>query len=172
MYKNNIYPKREDLLATFLYEPETGDIRWKIKASRNTAVNSIAGTIDANGFRVLTLNGKRFLASRAIWLMEYGFLPEFDVVYKDKNRSNLRLSNLIIERHSHAVLRQDIPKHNISGFKGVHWDKQKKKYRAMICINQKDIHLGFFSKPVDASNAYKKAYKKYFPKVDLERGAF
>jgi hypothetical protein len=45
-------------------------------------------------------------------------------------------------------------KDNTSGFKGVTFDEQHKKYRARICILGKHIHLGYFETAELASAAY------------------
>ena len=50
---------------------------------------------------------------------------------------------------------------NTSGFKGVSWRKQKKRWRASISLNKKQIHLGYFSNKEEASKVYKKACDKY-----------
>lgn len=56
-----------------------------------------------------------------------------------------RLSNL-----NTRLLRSN----NISGYRGVCFDKHAKQYRARLGINRKQIHLGHFKNPMDAAIAY------------------
>ena len=53
-------------------------------------------------------------------------------------------------------------KNNKLGIKGVHWDRNAKKFRAQIHVNKKQIHLGCFNVLGDADSAYRKAEEKYF----------
>lgn len=47
-----------------------------------------------------------------------------------------------------------------SGYIGVSWSKQRKKWRARIVIDSKEIAIGFFQTPEEASEAYQEAYEK------------
>lgn len=50
---------------------------------------------------------------------------------------------------------------NKTGFKGVYYQKNAKKYHAQITVNSKTIYLGLFINPQDAHAAYCEASKKY-----------
>lgn len=49
-----------------------------------------------------------------------------------------------------------------STYKGVTWNKSKKKWKVAICINRQKIHLGYFNSEMKAAKAYDKGAKKYF----------
>ena len=49
---------------------------------------------------------------------------------------------------------QRIHKNNTSGYKGVCFVKDRNKYVSYICVNKKQIYLGHFLTPVEASIAY------------------
>lgn len=51
---------------------------------------------------------------------------------------------------------------NTSGYTGVSWHKHTQKWAAKIGVNGKWIHLGIYSNPEDAHNAYQIAAKQYF----------
>jgi hypothetical protein len=53
------------------------------------------------------------------------------------------------------------PCNNKSGFKGVSWDKGRGKFRASIRTNYKQTHLGMFTSPEEAHEAYCRASEKY-----------
>jgi hypothetical protein len=49
---------------------------------------------------------------------------------------------------------QRIPKNNKTGYKGVSYYKKTGKYIALICVNGKRTHLGYFKTPIEAGIAY------------------
>lgn len=44
-----------------------------------------------------------------------------------------------------------------SGYRGVHWKKNKQKWQAIIKIDGKNLYLGYFNRPEEAARAYDKA---------------
>jgi hypothetical protein len=54
-----------------------------------------------------------------------------------------------------------ISKLNKSGFNGVSWNNNKKKWVAQIACNNKKIHIGFFNDPIEAAKAFNTAALKY-----------
>ena len=46
-------------------------------------------------------------------------------------------------------------------YRGVYWNKQRRKFRALIGLNGKQHHLGCFDSEADAALAYNDAAKKY-----------
>ena len=75
----------------------------------------------------------------------------------DNRRENLRICTSAENSRNKGKC-----KRNKSGFKGVDWQKQLKKWRAQIQYNYKTIHLGLFSSPELAHKAYCEAAVKYY----------
>jgi len=73
----------------------------------------------------------------------------------DNRRCNLRLctpqQNSFNRR---PLLRKASCRKRTSKYKGVHWDRQKRKWRAMIRHNGRLIHIGCFDNELDAVIAY------------------
>jgi hypothetical protein len=59
---------------------------------------------------------------------------------------------------------RDIKITNISGFRGVSWDKKRSKWRTRITVNHIEINLGVFSTTLEAA----KAYERYVRLNNLE----
>lgn len=72
----------------------------------------------------------------------------------DNRKCNLRLVN-----DSQNVYNSRKRKLGQSRFKGVAWCKLGNKWRAYICDNRKQIHLGLFADELDAARAYDAAAK-------------
>lgn len=74
----------------------------------------------------------------------------------DNRRSNLRLCS-----KTENTRNRKIQYNNKAGYKGVHWHKSAKKWKAQISVNGKVTHLGLFSNKITAAKAYDFAAKKY-----------
>jgi hypothetical protein len=74
----------------------------------------------------------------------------------DNRRENLRFCT-----HAENTRNAQKRKDNKSGFKGVSWQGQKKKWRACISVNSKNKHLGLFTTAEAAHEAYVVASQKY-----------
>ena len=85
------------------------------------------------------------------------------VDHKNHNRLDNRRKNLRICTHQENLMnRTQQQKNNTSGYKGVHWDKIVKKWKARIQLNGKRIHLGNFSNIQIAVIKYNMAAKKLY----------
>jgi hypothetical protein len=58
---------------------------------------------------------------------------------------------------------------NSSGVRGVCWVSQKKKWRATIGHNQRQVHVGYFSDLADAESAVVAKRNKLFTHNDADR---
>jgi len=89
----------------------------------------------------------------------------------DNRRANLRIAI-----HAQNQRNRGRNANNTSGYKGVYWNKQKKKWRAYIKVNGKQKYLGYFDDPIKAARAYDEAAKKHHKEfaqmnqMELNRG--
>jgi hypothetical protein len=75
----------------------------------------------------------------------------------DNRKTNLRKVTKRQNNLNMPLLRSD----NRSGFRGVSWFKNDKKWAASIHFNNHKIHLGYFTTPEAAARAYDAGSKKY-----------
>lgn len=75
----------------------------------------------------------------------------------DNRLCNLRIATST-QNNANSTRRKD----NTSGFKGVYFHKQRKKWCARVHVNHKTISLGMFLDVQDAARAYDVAAKKHF----------
>ncbi len=84
------------------------------------------------------------------------------VDHKNRNGLDNRRRNLRPATRSQNQANRGRQRNNKSGFKGVSWDKQKGKWRAVITIGRKQIFVGRFSARKSAANAYNNMARRLF----------
>ena len=80
----------------------------------------------------------------------------------DGNPKNNHLSNLRFATMSENNRHRKTSIFNKSGCKGVHFYNQAKRWRVVITVDNKNIHINYFDKLEDAKNARIKAEEQYF----------
>ncbi len=82
--------------------------------------------------------------------------------HRDGNPLNNRKSNYRLCTSAENIKNAKIRADNTSGYKGVCWKKDNKKWMARIMFNKKRVHLGVFNDKTDAAKAYNSAAIKHF----------
>lgn len=75
----------------------------------------------------------------------------------DNRRCNLRECST-----AQNAINRGTPHNNKSGYKGVSWYARFNQWRAVIRVNYRLVHLGYFDSPEDAARAYDMAAKEHF----------
>ena len=83
--------------------------------------------------------------------------PKIHTDHIDGNGLNNRRDNLRACSRSENMHNRGAYATNMSGFKGVSWHKQRGKWQAQIKFNGKNRHLGLYSTPEEAHQAYCRA---------------
>lgn len=147
------------------YNPETGEFKWKISTGPSVYGND-AFCVHIARNNVITLRtkilGKIYTTNRLIvfWMTGHMPSPKRVVMTIDNNALNLKWSNIKVGNISET----NIKKRNtgILASKGVSFNTHAKKYRAVIKINGKRKHLGYYTTEAEARDAYMKAARKHF----------
>ena len=132
------------------YDTDTGIFIWKKSGS-------VAGCLDAEGYKIIGIDGKHCKAHRLAWLYVQGSLPKDQIDHKNGIVGDNRLSNLREATPSQNMHNRKIQSNNSTGHPGV--VKRKNKYGAHIKKNGKRIWLGTYDTIFAASAAYSAASK-------------
>lgn len=85
-----------------------------------------------------------------------------EVDHRDGNGLNNQRINLRVCTRQQNCRNKQIAINNRTGVRGVHFDKEKRKFRAMIGHEKRVIHIGYFSDIEAAKAAYTKTAKQLF----------
>lgn len=147
----------------FVYDRETGIIKWRKRTSNRRLGNRVAGYARPNdGYIQICINGKRYLAHRIAMLLSYGFYgDELEIDHINHVRDDNRLSNLRFVTHIDNQRNQSRFNNSTTGVTGVVYHKRSRKYMVRIMVDGVYIYLGIFTTLEEAVKARKDAEIKY-----------
>jgi hypothetical protein len=134
---------------------------WRIFSTSFTGKE--AGTQDS-GYRAVTIRGSqfagRYLVHRVIWKMHKGCDPTELIDHANCDKRDNRIENLREATLAQNACNQTPRADNKSGFKGVSFHSQRRKWRAYISSNGRQRSLGLFDTKEAAHVAYRAAAKE------------
>jgi hypothetical protein len=149
--------KRTDISLEYMrsvlsYDPESGVFTWTGRQWNGR----VAGTATVDGYVRIVLCKTAFKAHRLAWALVNGYIPDSKIPMDHLNgiRNDNRICNLRLWTPKQNCENSSKPKSNTTGFKGVAKCKNSTKFRAYICHNRKQIHLGMFNSAAEANKAY------------------
>lgn len=152
----------EELRERFNYDPETGKITYKKRVSTRTPVGSEAGSIDGQGYRLISLRTTKRSAHRIAFDLMGVHIPDgMKVDHINGKRDDNRWSNLRLVTQGQNCRNARLNINNKSGVSGVRWNRQNRRWVAKIRFRGKRYHLGSFKRKEDAVAARKDAEQKY-----------
>ena len=138
------------------FDYRDGKLLWNQDIGNNVKAGDRAGSLHSTGYRHITLNGKRYMEHRIIFLMHnpdwnisdrYQQIDHINMIKDDNRIENLR----VVTNQENQFNRND---------KGYCWSKRNKKFVAQIMIDGKLKYLGYFDYATDARLAYLEAKKR------------
>lgn len=145
----------EEFTKRYRYDPETGhfyDIRPVDVFDNSNGYKKISVTIDGD---------RHFVKShRAAFLCMTGEWPKDSVDHINRNRSNNKWNNLRNSSHSQNMHNVPLRPNNKSGYRGVFYRKDMRKWTASIGIENNRIYLGAFNSAEEANAAYEMKAKE------------
>ena len=156
MYKT--YPTKPELEDVFDYDGNEGIFYWKKPTSIRVKKGGKVGYKNKYGYLVTSIKKSEYYIHRLVWVMHHGSIPQDKQIdHIDRNPLNNKISNLRLVSDAENKLNLPMRKTNRSGHRGVHWDKERKKWFAQIQRNKKTTALGRFDNLEDAVEARRQA---------------
>lgn len=151
--------RAKDIIAYTAVDQEDferfGHLSWSLQGWRNV----YAGRMK---------NKTIVLLHREILGLEFGDPNQGD--HKNGNKFDNRKSNLrIVTNAQNRQNRDGLDKNNTSGYRGVYWEKKKRKWKAQYTLNNLHYHVGYFDNPRDANMAIKTARSKALPYSEMDQ---
>jgi hypothetical protein len=162
---------RQELSEVLAYDPETGEIRWRVDCGPSATAGQLAGTTDKDGYRVIQYRRKLYKAHRLAWLLCHGTWPAGQIDHRNGVRSDNRISNLRVAVGGQNNQNIATYKSNTTGFCGVVWHKRQRKFLATIKKDRVSYHLGCFDTAEEAAEAYRAAKARLHEFQPVSRAA-
>lgn len=144
---------KEYLKSVVFYDQDSGQMTWKKRPVWHFKTNSAwltwnkryagkpAVTIDGKGYRVISINTKRYLVHRLVWLYVYGVWPKI-IDHINGIKTDNRLCNLRNVSHGENHKNMKKAKNNTSGVTGVYFNKNRNLWCAQMKHNGVTYHIG------------------------------
>jgi hypothetical protein len=149
------------------YDPMTGVFLWRyceaMPRNWNTRWDGkVSGSVNnGKGYRVIGIDGGLHMAHRLAWIITTGEWPADQLDHINGNRADNRMINLRSVSQSENQRNRAMSSNNTSGVQGVYWRKAGGKWSAAIRVDDRLIHLGFFTHKADAIAARRAAEIAY-----------
>lgn len=134
---------QERLKNLLTYERTTGLFYWKTSKG-GAKKGKAAGTIMKSGYRYIGIDRRSYRAPRLAWLYIYGTFPVNEIDHIDGIKDNNGINNLRDCTRKQNSENKKAYKSSQTGFIGVSYREDAKKYIARVMHNGKNYHLGYF----------------------------
>lgn len=151
-----------ELLRQILnYNKDTGKWIWLVKNGTNNNIGDIAGTVNNDGYNIITYKRKKYKSSRLAFIYMGHEIPKIvdhiNTIKTDDRWNNLRASTVQMNGANRKSRYKNMPK-------GITWNARRNKWVSQITVNNKLKYLGGYDCPAAASFVYQIEADKSFGK--------
>ena len=160
-----------ELKSLLHYDAETGIFTWKVNGNKSVKIGNVAGN-NTRGYLSISIKNKNYFLHRLAWLYVYGKLPDLDIDHINRIKNDNRIKNLReVSKSQNSQNQEKSHSTNKTGVLGVtiNIKNGRKSYRAIIGVNGKNIHLGYFKDLEQAKITYLKAKEIYHKGSEREK---
>ena len=156
----------EQLRSLYHYDSSTGVFVRKVRAHDGPwnwnarYAGKVAGFL-YRGYSFICIERRTYAAHRLAFLYIHDRWPVGEIDHANGDRSDNRIANLREATNSQNQFNKGPNQNNTSGFKGVSWCADKKRWAARIRVNRRLLNLGRYKTPEAAHAAYVAAALRY-----------
>lgn len=151
----------ERIRELLTYEPDTGILRWRVtRRGRCCIAGREVGCKNTSGYLVVRIDNVLYYSHILVWVLMKGEWPADEIDHIDTVEDNNMWNNLRIGGRLGNTQNQKTPNTNTSGFKGVSFFKETKKWRSQIEACGRHYHLGYYVTKEEAYAAYCQAARR------------
>jgi hypothetical protein len=156
----------EQLKSCLRYDHETGwftHLRRVRSRGGSMLPGQLAGNPRPDGYILVGVLGKQYRAHRLAWFYMTGEWPPkgLDIDHKNRDRADNRWANLRLRTRGQNNHNSGASISNMSGHKGVSFNKGTGKWLARIQVEKRIIHLGYYPSKEEAAAARTTAEAQY-----------
>lgn len=153
MRKIKPLPTKERLYELFTYSFIEGTLYRKSYPE----TKPVEATARSRGYASTRVDGVPYQRHRLTWAYFYDDPGATNVDHINRIRDDNRIENLRLATESQNRRNSKMYCTNTTGFKGVYYDARRNKWQAIMCMNNRRIHLGYYSTKEEAAAAYAEA---------------
>lgn len=146
----------EEARQLFSYNPETGDLVWRVSPNNRVPVGHVVRAKDGGGYYHVKVRGIIYKAHRVAWLIVTGRWPVNLLDHINRDRADNRLSNLREATYTQNQYNRSQP------FVGVTYRRNRNAYVARITVDGVRKYLGYFKTKQEAEEVYSQAVTAHY----------
>ena len=154
----------EAIKGALSYDPDTGSLIWKVRRG-HSRIGQRAGSIRNDGYVVVRVFGRLYMAHRIAWAIHEGNWPDDQIDHINGNRSDNRIINL--RPCTNAENCQNVRAHRDANSKHVGVCRVgrggPRPWLAQLCIGGRQRVIGRFATEWEALAARLKAKAELHP---------
>lgn len=151
-------PTFEQANRMLRYDQHTGFLFWRVDRPNGVKAGDRAGSVRKDGYRYISLYGKRYYAQQIAWLLHEGEPAGGIVDHRNRQRDHNERQNLRKATRSQNGHNSKNRADNTSGHRGIR--REAGKWRVRITVDGVRISVGMFDTIADAVEARKEAERK------------
>ncbi len=156
------------------YDASDGTFKWKYRQDASKAWNTRwpgknAGFARKDGYVLIRINNKRYLAHRLAWFLHHGTWPNLFLDHINKNPNDNRIENLRECTTAENGWNRNAQSNASTGFKNVNVDRNRNKYQVKVSAYGKTHWVGYFNtieESIEARDKYLKQLHGKFASFD------
>jgi hypothetical protein len=144
-------------LVRELFDYKDGKLYWRRKMNKRHSIDNPAGTVNSQGYTIITINGKKIGAHRLVWAWHNESVPAM-IDHINRDTQDNRIENLRASDPVTNAYNSKIKCDNKSGTKGVSWCNTYNKWVVQMYANKKKFSGRFETK--DEAIAFAQSMRK------------